>query len=149
MNLTLLNESEVRMPKKFLMWWHKELCKLLKQRLKINVAEKQLTILFLNLNAAQKLNQQYRQRSYATDVLSFDGDGETELGDLVLCPQVVKRQALEHDLHVWEELGYCVLHGVLHLLGYDHEGSKKAAKEMFALQDELFELLCTAYEKQR
>jgi probable rRNA maturation factor len=53
----------------------------------------------------------------------------------------LKRQAREHKLSFQHELGYMVLHGILHLLGYDHETSEADAEKMFAIQDEVFEKL--------
>lgn len=109
--------------------------------------EKELTIVFLDQIKARELNKKFRGRNYATDVLSFgvnddsNAGGAEILGELVICPEVISRQAKEHSLLVREELGYMVLHGVLHLLGFDHEKSKKEAEKMFALQDRIFEAL--------
>jgi probable rRNA maturation factor len=57
---------------------------------------------------------------------------------MILCPQVLTRQAREHGLTFKQELAYMLCHGVLHLLGYDHENSKKEAEVMYALQDKAF-----------
>ena len=100
--------------------------------------DRELVIAFLGEKDARKLNLQYRKRDYATDVLSFSSEDEGLLGELVICPAVISRQAKERGVPVREELGYMVLHGFLHLLGYDHEKSKKEASAMFALQDKLF-----------
>ena len=103
---------------------------------------KELVVAFLDPGPARKLNKQFRQKDYATDVLSFGAEGDpAALGELVICPQVIVRQAKEHGLSVREELAYMVLHGVLHLLGFDHETSERDAKKMFKLQDGLFEKL--------
>jgi len=75
--------------------------------------------------------------------LSFPGDeSQGSLGELILCPQVLKAQAKEHDFSFQEELGYMIIHGVLHLLGYDHEKTSHQAKKMFRLQDQIFDKLC-------
>ncbi len=60
----------------------------------------------------------YRRKDYATDVLSFEGDG---IGDLVIATGVAKRQAREAGHSYQTELRVLALHGLLHLLGYDHE----------------------------
>lgn len=59
----------------------------------------------------------------------------------MLCPQVVERQAKEHDLSFRDELCYLVLHGVLHLLGFEHEQGGARAKKMYELQDEIFKAI--------
>ena len=64
------------------------------------------------------LNRSYRRKDYATDVLSFEGDG---VGDLVIATGVARRQAREAGHPYQTELRVLALHGLLHLLGYDHE----------------------------
>ena len=66
------------------------------------------------------LNRSYRRKDYATDVLSFEGEGET-LGDLVIARGVAARQAREAGHTLQTELRVLALHGLLHLLGYDHD----------------------------
>ena len=85
-----------------------------------------LAIDFIDSDAIQALNREHRDRDRPTDVLSFplDGTGPAsgprELGDVVICP--------EHT----EDVDEAVVHGVLHLCGYDHEADDG---EMLALQD--------------
>ena len=67
------------------------------------------------------LNRSYRRKDYPTDVLSFEGDG---LGDLVIARGVAARQAREAGHSLQTELRVLALHGLLHLLGYDHEDRK-------------------------
>lgn len=133
--LNLINESKIAMPKKFI----QDVDKFLRKELKL--AEKELTIVFMNPEPAKKINMQYRKKNYATDVLSFLSPTKEDLGDLVLCPQVLKKQAKEHALSFKAELAYMLIHGVLHLLGYDHELSEREAKKMFKIQDQLFDRL--------
>ena len=66
------------------------------------------------------LNRSYRSQDYATDVLSFEGQGEM-LGDLVIAKGVAARQAHEAGHPPQTELRILALHGLLHLLGYDHD----------------------------
>lgn len=103
--------------------------------------ETELGIVFLNENDAKKLNWNYRCKDYPTDILSFDSEDPTSLGELVLCPQVIIRQAKENGIPVAEEFGYAILHGVLHLLGYDHEKSEENETIMMGIQDEVFEII--------
>ena len=138
---TLINSSSFRMPRAFINEWCEEIYYCIRKK-KIRMLKQQmLTIVFLNLSPAKALNFKYRQKNYATDILSFDGDGVESLGELVLCPQVLKKQAKEHGLSFRQELGYMLIHGVLHLLGYDHEKNQTDAKVMFQIQDEIFEQL--------
>ncbi len=89
----------------------------------------------------KKINFQYRKKNYATDVLSFRPAEEVSMGELIFCLPVLKKQALaqKHSLH--NELLYMIIHGVLHLLGYDHEKSKDEEKLMFAIQEACFQQL--------
>jgi probable rRNA maturation factor len=82
----------------------------------------------------KRLNGFYRGQKYATDVLSFEAPlkfrAHGYLGELVICSSVLKRQAREHKHKPELELEILLVHGVLHLLGFDHEMGMKAAAEM-------------------
>jgi probable rRNA maturation factor len=85
----------------------------------------ELTIRIVDSEEGQALNRDYRQRDYATNVLSFPFDAEIELpvqllGDLVICAPVVAREAIEQNKSVLAHWAHMVVHGSLHLLGYDH-----------------------------
>jgi probable rRNA maturation factor len=67
------------------------------------------------------LNRQYRKKDKATDVLSFPSDERGYLGDIVIAEGVARRQARDAGHTVGTELRVLALHGLLHLLGYDHE----------------------------
>lgn len=67
------------------------------------------------------LNRQYRKKDRATDVLSFPSDERGYLGDIVIAEGVSRRQAQEAGHSIGTELRVLALHGLLHLLGYDHE----------------------------
>lgn len=142
MILNCINNSSVKMPKKFLNNLVAALSKELVARKVIKPTQQklELTVVFLNAAAAKKINHSFRKKNYATDVLSFPADEQNDsaLGELILCPQVLQKQAGEHSLSFQEELGYMIIHGVLHLLGFDHEKTEYQAKKMFRLQDEMF-----------
>lgn len=136
MKIEILNNSSVRIPRKKIESYVSQIYLELEKKVK----NRRLTIVFLNPTPAKKLNLRFRNKNYATDVLSFEGEGDS-LGELVLCPQVIARQAREHQLLFIEELIYMVLHGILHLLGYDHERGRLQAQRMFRLQDRIFDKL--------
>ncbi len=143
MKILIVSQATAAVPRTFLDTWCKYLAvELVKEKIVSKEIKKiELTLVFLETVAAKKINFEFRQKNYATDVLSFESMMADSLGELVLCPAVLKKQAQEHGLTYRNELGYMVLHGVLHLLGYDHETNERDAKEMFELQDRLFEKL--------
>lgn len=145
--ITIVNNSTEKIPQKFVKEWlaatYKHIDKLSASSLQLGKLD--LTVVFLDTAAAKKINSSFRKKNYATDILSFEGDLEETLGELVLCPQVLQKQAKEHELSFKEELGYMLTHGVLHLLGLDHENSKKEAKVMYQIQDLIFDKLCKKF----
>lgn len=147
MKLIVINQAKVpTLQIQFLKDWCKKIHLQLNRRgYSKSLKDKSLTVAFLDTKPAQKLNQQFRGRDYATDILSFESSESTSLGELVLCWPVLKKQAKEHGHTQNLELGYMVLHGVLHLLGFDHEGEHADAEEMFLLQDEIFEVISLSY----
>ena len=72
----------------------------------------------------KRLNQQYRQQPKITDVLSFPYGGTT--GEVVICYPQAKRQANAKQQPLKNELAWLLIHGILHVLGYDHETAKDA-----------------------
>ena len=92
----------------------------------------ELSILLVTSDHIRKLNDRFAGDDYATDVLAFpmlDDDGPSEmLGDVVVCPEVAEGNArkLGHDLD--DELDVLLVHGTLHLLGYDHKSEDEKNK---------------------
>lgn len=88
----------------------------------------------------RRLNNNYRNKDRTTDVLSFlyseqqKGRERTIVGDIILSPRVAARQAKERGTSVHAVIDELVVHALLHLLGYDHERSKKDEKIMFDVQ---------------
>ncbi|NVY95842.1 rRNA maturation RNase YbeY [Lactobacillus sp. DCY120] len=118
-------------------------------------ADTEMSLTFCTATGIQQLNRRYRATDKPTDVISFaleDGDDagiktralEEEfglprnLGDLFICPEVVQAHAQEYGHSVEREFGYTVVHGLLHLSGFDHIESQ-AAQEMFALQEKILQ----------
>lgn len=97
--------------------------------------EVELSIALVEETEMARLNEQYRGIAAATDVLSFGcddpcptpGDEPITLGDVVIAPAVAERQAAELGHSVEHELDVLLVHGILHLLGYDHEDDADAS----------------------
>lgn len=85
-----------------------------------------LTLRVANASEAQRLNRDYRQRDYATNVLTFAYDRAS--ADIVLCAQVVAREAREQGKPLRAHYAHLVVHGVLHAQGLDHENARDAAR---------------------
>ena len=120
----------------------------------------EVSLLFVDEDAMAALNEQFLGKSGPTDVLSFPIDDEpgptgrspdlggsgpgtaaehgalTLLGDVVVCPTVAARNAVEHEVAVDDEIALLVVHGLLHLLGLDHEKDAEAER-MEALEQQL------------
>ena len=98
-----------------------------------------LTLVFVHRRQGRNLNYAFRKKDYATDILSFSpGVSSSGLGELVFCEPVIRRQAKEHGISFNDELVYLLIHGFLHLLGYDHQTTADEIK-MMKIQDRLFE----------
>jgi probable rRNA maturation factor len=80
-----------------------------------------LCIAIVSDRRMRALNRQFRGKDYATDVLSFPSEERGFMGDIVIAEGVAKRQARDGGHSVQAELRVLSLHGLLHLLGYDHE----------------------------
>jgi probable rRNA maturation factor len=85
--------------------------------------ESSATIAFVSDARIRQLNRQFRGIDKATDVLSFPAGGpdEQELGDIAVSVETAARQAKENSLSLDDEIAQLILHGLLHLSGYDHE----------------------------
>ncbi len=93
--------------------------------------ERELSIVLIKPAIIKKLNQKYRKKNQPTDVLSFKEDESlAELGEIVICPEEVKKNAKKLGSTFKKELTFVLIHGILHLLGCDHELDKTEAKKM-------------------
>jgi probable rRNA maturation factor len=92
-----------------------------------------LSVLVVGAARSRSLNTRYRRKEKSTNVLSFSGagptpDGRNYLGELVICAPVVAREALAQGKTRESHWAHMPVHGVLHLLGFDHERDAEAAK---------------------
>ena len=128
---------------------------------KLGCIKSEISILFVDDDEIQVLNRDYRGKDKPTDVLSFPqieigkgigrGKGEKKtrkyslpsplpipvLGDVVISLETAKRQAKERGHPFIREVLILLTHGILHLLGYDHEGDRKEAVEMRRMEKEI------------
>lgn len=93
----------------------------------------ELSIHIVNADEGRAINLQYRDRDYATNVLSFPADLPPGvklplIGDLIFCAPVVAREAIEQNKRLRDHYAHMTVHGVLHLLGHDHEIEAEAEK---------------------
>jgi len=87
----------------------------------------EITIRIVDNDESINLNNIYRKKKYPTNVLSFLVDDEVHLiGDIVLCAPVIQKEALEQSKKLEAHYAHLIIHGALHLYGYDHENKKDA-----------------------
>ncbi len=95
-------------------------------------AEKDIIInlSFVSGGKIRELNKKYRGENLATDVLSFKADFDSPhfLGDILICYSVAKQQAKEYNRNIENEVALLLIHGILHLFGFDHKTKKEATK---------------------
>jgi len=92
--------------------------------------EMELSMALVGQGRIRELNKKYRKKNKATDVLSFQYDGS---GEIVICLREVKKNAKKFKSTFKKELARVLIHGILHILGYDHEGMKE--KENYYLNN--------------
>jgi len=108
----------------------------------------ELSILLVDDAQIQDLNRRYLNRNKPTNVLAFpmrEGEFSTLhpqlMGDLVISVETARRQSNRFRLNKMEMITFLMVHGILHLVGYEHERTRKEAREMTIKQKELFQWL--------
>ncbi|MGZ5819054.1 MAG: rRNA maturation RNase YbeY [Burkholderiaceae bacterium] len=95
-------------------------------------APAEFTIRFVDAEESRALNRDYRNKDYATNVLTFayteDEQSEVTQADIILCTDVLQKEAAEQKKSVEEHTAHLVIHGVLHAQGYDHENDADAGE---------------------
>lgn len=113
----------------------------------LEVAEKELSleplvvaVNFVDSKVMQEINSQYGESQHATDVLAFnykEEEGHSSVdGEILLCVDIAREQAKEHEISYEDEIALLALHGLLHLSGYDHKTTEEQA-EMDKLQEKI------------
>ena len=97
----------------------------------------ELSVVFVSPDEMRTINCRYLEHDYATDVLSFSYDspsmeGRSFLGEIIIAPDVAARQAVRYRVSPEKELRKLLVHGILHLLGYNHESDRGRMKRLQA-----------------
>jgi probable rRNA maturation factor len=114
---------------------------------KLGKQRAELSVALVGDREMRPLNAKYRKQNRTTDVLSFPvADQPTShailLGDVIISVEQARRQAKQRNKTLKSEMVTLLIHGILHLLGYDHERSQRQAKIMFDLERKLLAYLC-------
>jgi len=99
----------------------------------IDVHEGILNVVFVNDQYIRALNKAYRDKDEPTDVLSFSYDSDNLIGEVYVSTETAGRQAKEHKHSLSDELVRLIVHGILHVHGFDHE-REEDYKDMFAVE---------------
>jgi probable rRNA maturation factor len=107
----------------------------------------ELSIALVGNAKMRTLNAKFRKKDYPTDVLSFPAGDELPtgvrlLGDVVISVEKAREQAKQRGRTLNEEMVTLLIHGIVHLLGYDHERSAKDARIMGRLEKKIYQALC-------
>ena len=110
-------------------------------------ADAELSLVLIGNSEMRKLNAKYRRKDYPTDVLSFPMEdagmpAARLLGDVIISVEKAREQAKQRGRTPDQELATLLIHGIVHLLGYDHERSAKDARAMKRLEDKIYRQLC-------
>lgn len=127
--VTIINEEEFEIDEQLI----EKYVKFLGEKIE-NI--KPFSLVFINDETMQQMNNEYRGLDYVTDVLSFEEDEEQYMGDIIICYSKIIDQAQAYEHSFQRELLFLITHGVLHLLGYDHQ-TESESKTMFGLQEQL------------
>lgn len=113
----------------------------------VEQGQAELSLVLVGNGEIRELNAKFRKRDYPTDVLSFPAGNELPedvqlLGDVVISLEKARAQAKERRRTLNEEMVTLLIHGVVHLLGYDHERSSRDARTMERLEKKIYRTLC-------
>ena len=137
MEITLIKQSEL---------WNdltvdvESVLALVLKQLEIDEPEKAVAVVLTDDVSIQELNHDFRQKDKPTNVLSFPSDEPDEWGDIIFAHETITREATEQNKHFDSHLSHLLVHGMLHLLGYDHI-EEADAREMESLEIEILEQL--------
>ena len=107
----------------------------------------ELSVALIGNREMRKLNARYRRKDYPTDVLSFPTEGAVLsenrlLGDVIISVEKAAQQAKDRQLTLEQEMITLLIHGIVHLMGYDHERSARDARAMTRMEKRIHRQLC-------
>ena len=116
----------------------------------LNQDRTELSLVLVDNQEIRQLNARYRNKDEPTDVLSFPSGGQISekpaiLGDVIISVEKAEEQARKARKTVEQEVVTLLIHGILHLLGYDHERSQREARIMHRLERKVSRALCEAW----
>jgi len=121
--------------------WLTKLENVLIRKFKIFRGKQVISLALVNKAEIRRLNKVYRQQNKVTDVLSFNIDSPEVLGEIIICLDKAKEQSKIKKQIIKKELQLLTVHGILHLLNYDHELGPKYARQQKHLEEEVLNLL--------
>jgi len=95
-----------------------------------------ISLVLVSEKKIREINKRYRRKNKTTDVLSFEG-----LNEIFVCPEAVRKQAKRLKIPFKNELKRVIIHGILHLAGYDHEISRKETEKMRNMENRILSRL--------
>ena len=107
----------------------------------LNITEKSIIIILTDNNQIQKLNKDFFKKNKPTNVISFPFDEKDFLGEIYISVEYAAYEAKEWEVSFFYEMMYLIIHGILHLLGYDHVNSKDEAEVMEQKEIEIIRYL--------
>ena len=146
---TFTKQTRVPLPSQA---WFRRVAETTLRQLKLNHNRFSLALVFTAPAGIKRLNQQYRGHNKVTNVLAFPLQKKKvygamkrgaiiDLGDIFICPAVAKKQTALLGEKLTEQMAWLLVHGLLHLLGYDHVGSATAEEKFLRLQVRLLQSL--------
>jgi len=123
-----------------------------------NLSDHNVNIVLTNDQEIAGFNKQYRKRTGPTNVLSFPFQADfdqldsaahpiNELGDIIISVETAERETQRYSQSLYHRISWLMTHGILHLLGYDHERSETEANEMYDLEEQLIDELLNRRRK--
>jgi len=137
----MMNKKMIELNKRSLVAdfsWLPSLEKIIQKKTKI---KKTISIALISDSEIKEYNRVYRNKNKITDVLSFVLDGDDNLGEIVISLEQAKRQAKQNNRTIKSELQWLTVHGILHLLGYDHEIDETEAVRQRKEEQKILKLL--------